>query len=177
MSGVPTPASDPTPDLAFELTLQARDFYAEWKRCSMVANYISEYASYQFPQRERAENLISTIANEILESVVRLAPDTSDLVFRCEQTASGLLLETEHFIRPEAAAGYQEFLACLRAETSEELFLRLLTTDDERPVPTFNELGLTMLVQDFGVHLSDTLDAATNRICTKAAIAIEEMLA
>lgn len=176
MSKVPAPASDPTPDLVFELTLQAGDFYAEWKRCSMVANYISEYASYQFPQRERVENLISTIANEILESVVRLAPATSDLVFRCEQTASGLLLETEHFIRPEAAAGYQEFLASLRAETSEELFLQLLT-DDERLIPTFNQLGLSMLVQDFGVHLSDTLDVDTNRICTKAAIAIEEILA
>ena len=175
MSEVPLPTNGSASELAFELTLQAHDFYAEWKRCNMVANYVSEYASYQFPQRERAENLISTIANEILESVVRLAPDSSDLVLRCEQTATGLQLETEHFIRPETAAEYQEFLAGLRAETSEELFLELLT-DDDPPANTFNQLGLAMLVQDFGVSLTDSLDAATNRICTQAAIAIEETL-
>jgi hypothetical protein len=175
MEKVSSAPGEATPDLAFEMTLQASDFYAEWKRCNMVANYISEYASYQFPQRERAENLISTIANEILESVVRLAPDTSDLVFRCEQTAPGLQLETEHFIRPEAAADYQVFLAGLRSETSKELFLELLTADE--PPDTFNQLGLTMLVQDFHVRLTDSLDAETNRISTQAVIAIEEMLA
>ena len=89
----------------------------------------------------------------------------------------GCELEAEHFIRPDAAASYQEFLAGLRTETQQRAVSCELLTDDDRSHATFNQLGLTMLVQDFGVRLTDSLDAATNRICTQAAIAIEEMLA
>jgi hypothetical protein len=77
---VPPPHPDQaSPQFAIELTFPVHEFQQDWKQCSLLANYIAEYTAYQFDQQERAENIISTIANELLEAIVCLAPDESDL--------------------------------------------------------------------------------------------------
>lgn len=161
------------PLFAFELTLQARDFQTEWKRCNMLANYIAEYVAYQFAQQERAENLVSTITNELLEAVTRLAPAHSDLFIRCTQFEDELGLDAEHIIRAEAASPYLAFLESLNNGASDELYLELLTVKT-RPIEYFNQLGLTMLIHDFGARLTASLDESAGRICTQVFIPIEE---
>ena len=166
----------PLPLFAFELTLQARDFQTEWKRCNMLANYIAEYVAYQFAQQERAENLVSTIANELLEAVTRLAPEHSYLFIRCVQFEDELGLDAKHVIRAEAVSPYLAFLENLSNGANDELYLELLTAK-MRPAEYFNQLGLTMLTHDFGAHLTASLDEGTDRICTNISIPTEEFSA
>jgi hypothetical protein len=161
------------PLFAFELTLQARDFQTEWKRCNMLANYIAEYVAYQFAQQERAENLVSTITNELLETVTRLAPAYSDLFIRCTQFEDELELDAKHIIRDEVASPYLAFLENLGNGASDGLYLELLTAE-MRPTEYFNQLGLTMLTHDFGAHLTASLDKSTDRIWTRISISTEE---
>lgn len=161
------------PLFAFELTLQARDFQTEWKRCNMLANYIAEYVAYQFAQQERAENLVSTITNELLETVTRLAPAHSDLFIRCTQFEDELGLDAKHIIRAEAASPYLVFLENLGNGASDKLYLELLTAE-MRPAEYFNQLGLTMLAHDFGARLTASLDESTDHICTRVSIPTEE---
>jgi len=52
-----------TPSAELEVTIQIDDLIANWKRIGFLANYFAEYVAYDFPQRERAENLLSTITN------------------------------------------------------------------------------------------------------------------
>ncbi|MBN1875088.1 MAG: hypothetical protein JXA33_12720 [Anaerolineae bacterium] len=137
---------------AFELTVQNNDFLTEWQRCNMVANYVADYTAYQFAQRERAENLISTITNELLETVVRVAPGEGDLLLRCVQMETGLLLETYHQVRAAMIAPFRDFIATLNHADLDDLYLTWLTTETQ-PAMAFNQLGLIMLVHDFGARV------------------------
>lgn len=164
------------PLFAFEMTLLARDFQAEWKRCNMLANYFAAYVAYQFGHKERAENLISTIMNELLEAAVRLAPVHSDLFIGCTQTGDGLQLDARHIIRAEAVLPYLAFLEELNGNDNDRHYLDLLTTES-KPTEYFNQLGLMMLAHDFGVRLSAQPDQNTDHYNTQIFIPNQEFSA
>jgi hypothetical protein len=165
-----------TDQFTLDLSFLAADFQQEWRRCSLAANYIAAYAAYQFERRERMENLISTIANEMLETAVRLAPPQSDLQMRCVQLEDGLRLDSSHRIRGEAARPYLALLEQLQDGRQDELYLELLTSEQD-PADYFNQLGLTMIAHDFGARLTAQLKEQTDRIYTEVFIPIEELSA
>ena len=167
------------PIFAFECSVQHQDLQVEWKRCNMLANYLAEYAAYQFPQRERAENLISTIANEILEAITRMAAgdnDSAAMLLRCSQYPGGLLLEVNHHLRAETATPYRVFLEEICQGKNDDLYLNLLTGDEIPAIP-FNQFGLTMLIHDFGVQLSAHIDESGQIACTRVFIPTQELSA
>lgn len=168
---------EPLPPLfTIELTFPIQDFQTNWKQCSLLANYIAEYTAYQFEQQERAENIISTITNELLEAVVSLAPAQSDLVIRVEQQETGLQLYTSHLIHSELISPYTEFLEELMLDDADESYLNLLTTA-EKPEQYFNQLGLMMVSHDFGANIARVPQCQTDRICTQLFIPNEEFQA
>lgn len=158
----------------FELTLQVGDFQSEWERCNMLANYLGEYVAYQFAQRERAENLVSTIVNEFLESVIALAPGVSPLHLACTQTEQALQLKTVHQMRLDAVTPYMDFVADLRPGDNQDSYLALLA-EATRPELYFNQLGLTMLSHDFGVRLSSHFDEGTKLLHIQLTAPMEEL--
>jgi hypothetical protein len=163
------------PKLEFECALDAADFHKEWVRCSMLANYVAGYTAYQFVRREWAENLISTVANDFLEAVIRLSPDGDSLTVHCTQYAESLLLEVSHRLRPEMAQAYRAFLTDASTKDIDALYFQLLTAA-ERPQPAFNQLGLMMLVHDFGAHLASRLEDA-GAVVTRVFIPTQELSA
>ncbi len=164
------------PLFTVELTFPVQSFQSDWKQCSLLANYIAEYAAYQFDQQERAENIVSTIANELLESIVCLAPSHSDLIVRVEQNEAGLHINTSHLIQPELISPYTKFLEVLTSETSDQSYLNLLTTL-EMPDYYFNQLGLMMVSHDFGATIVRRPLSHPERICTQLFIPNEEFQA
>lgn len=158
-----------TPPFTFELTAPALDFQVEWERCNMLANYLAEYVAYQFLQRERAENLISTIVNELLEAVARLSPQDATLTIACVQLAEGLQINIRHTVRADALLPYLTFLNDTANNANDECYLQLLT-GEINPKEQFNRLGLMMLAHDFNAHLSGVLEENTNRVYTKVFI-------
>lgn len=162
--------------LLFALTLEVDDFHREWSRCNLLANYVGEYIAYQFTQRERAENLISTITNEFLESVIALAPGTSLLSLSYQQNLGELRIEAEHEILEGVRNAYLDFLAGLHREQSRQQYLELLIAD-EQATGDFNQLGLTMLTHDFGVQFSAQSTAENDRCKTALLIPIEALTA
>lgn len=148
----------PPPLFAIEVRLPARDLQEQWRRCNMLANYVAEYTAYQFAEREWAENLISTVANEFLEAVVRLSPPDAELALRCAQAPDALLVELAHGLRPEASAAYGELLRALGGAEVDALYFDLLTAA-ARPALDFNQLGLAMVAHDFRAAIAARLDA------------------
>ena len=159
-----------------KLTLPAKNLLRDWKQCSMLANYLAEYAGYQFPQQERAENLISTITNELLESIVALVPEKSDLVLSLQQFEDGLQFNADHGIHAAAESIYVNFLNSLKQSGSERRYFDMLTTE-ETPELYFNQLGLLMLTHDFGASFSNCQQKESNRICTQLFVANKEFQA
>ena len=165
-----------SPALEFECMLDAGDFHKEWVRCSMAANYIAEYTAYQFARREWAENLISTVANDFLEAVIRLSPERDGVTIRCVQFKETLLLEVKHSLRPEMVKPFRQFLTQVCADDVNDLYFQLLTATD-RPVPPFNQLGLVMLVHDFGARLAARVDEKGGVVTTRVFIPTKELTA
>jgi hypothetical protein len=160
----------------FALTIEVDDFHREWSRCSLLANYVGEYIAYQFTQRERAENVISTITNEFLESVIALAPSTSRLSLSYNQTSGNLQLEAKHHVYVGVSRAYLDFLAGLNPEWIRQQYLELLVAG-EQPADAFNQLGLMMLTHDFGVHFSVQDIEESGRLKTQLSIPIEALIA
>jgi hypothetical protein len=168
---------DKTVPFSFGLSFLIADFQQEWERCNMAANYIAAYAAYQFPQRERVENLISTITNELLEAAVCLASSQSDLQIRYTQLDDGLHLDMIHNIREEIIMPYTTLLGILTGQANHDaLYLKLLT-DEKESVVHFNQLGLTMITHDFGAQLAANLTngSSTKRMQTQLFIPIKEL--
>jgi hypothetical protein len=51
------------------------DFVTEWARCGQTADYIARFVAYDFERRELAANILSTVANELIENVVKFSSD------------------------------------------------------------------------------------------------------
>lgn len=162
--------------ILFALTLEVDDFHREWSRCSLLANYVGEYIAYQFTQRERAENVISTITNEFLEAVIALAPRPSRLALRYHQTPGTLALEAEHDVQGGAGRAYRDFLAGLQPAWIRQQYLERLGAG-EQTIDPFNQLGLMMLTHDFGVQFSVQDHEKSGRIKTQLLIPIEALIA
>jgi hypothetical protein len=167
---------DTAPSFAFALALPSDDLQQHWRRCNLLANYIAEYVAYQFPQREWAENLISTVANEFLEAIALLAPAASELHIRCFQLPTRLDLELDHGLHPEMVEAYTAFLAELAGAINETRYFALLTSP-ERPAVAFNQFGLAMLVHDFKARIAARLDPRTQRICVRVSLPTGEIAA
>jgi len=162
---------------SFDLSFLIADFQQEWGRCNMAANYIAAYAAYQFPQRERVENLISTVTNELLETAVCLASSQSDLQIHYTQLDDGLHLDMTHNIREEILAPYTTLLGLLTGKGNHDaLYLKLLTDKEEASIH-FNQLGLTMITHDFGAQLAAKLtdETSAKRMQTQLFIPIKEL--
>lgn len=163
MAVEPLPAGAPAaPPFAVELSLRAGDLQADWRRCNMAANYLAAYVAYQFTEREWAENLVSTVANEVLEAVAHLSPPGDALELRCRHRPDDLLIEIEHAVRPELDAPYAGFLAELCARDTGELYFELLTAA-ARPALAFNQFGLAMVVHDFKARVETARVAGGGR--------------
>lgn len=177
MQIVSPPHPEPSTALfVIELTFPVDEFQRDWKQCSLLANYIAEYTAYQFDQQERAENIVSTIANELLEAIVSLAPAQSDLIIHLEQLEDGLQLKASHLVQENLISPYVQFLEELKPGIADEPYLNLLTT----PEPTdhyFNQLGLMMISHDFGARIVRMPTMQPDRICTQLFIANEEFQA
>ncbi|RRR65966.1 MAG: hypothetical protein EI684_21650 [Candidatus Viridilinea halotolerans] len=161
---------------SFGIALPSLDLQRQWGRCNLLANYVAEYVAYQFPQREWAENLISTVTNEFLEAIALLAPPQSELFIRCFQLPTTLELELEHSLRPDLVTVYTSFLAELAGSLDEADYFALLTSTD-RPAVAFNQFGLAMLVHDFSARIAARLDPQTRRICVRVSLPTGEIAA
>ncbi len=157
----------------FEISIPVSDIQTEWARCSLLANYIGEYVAFEYPQREWVENLLSTISNELLETAVYLAPDTSELRLIVKSEDNSFVVTMTHLIKSTHVSHYQSFISALSGNEKHTLYLSWLTNTDKEDL-YFNQLGLCMLSNDFDVELQVQLDL-DQHIETRLQLPIKEL--
>ena len=160
------------PNFEIEINIPVSDIQTEWTRCSLLANYIAEYVAYEYSQREWAENLLSTISNELLETAVYLAPDISDLKLKIHKEENAFIVTMTHLIKNSLMPHYQSFIHSLGDEQKHALYLNWLTNTDKEQL-YFNQLGLCMLSNDFDAKLQ-VQTSPDSRIKTKLQLPIKE---
>ena len=137
------------PAFEMEIDLNANDFTSEWKRCNLVANYLADYTAYEYKHRELAENLFSTIINELLEAIARMAAFKSVIRFALRPNPGSLSIQVDHECQEPIVAHYTEFVKQVSQGSGKGVYFDLLVIDS-LPRPAFNQLGLAMIVHDFG---------------------------
>jgi hypothetical protein len=160
--------------LLARLTLPAHDFQLDWRRFSLVANYLAEYSAYHYEQKDRAENLISSIFYELLERLASGSRRDARLDIRFSSFAGFLLFELRSSFPNEELARLRELLAELQASDREGYFRRLLAADLETEVNR-RKLGLAMVAHDYHARLSGLLDAGDGSVVLRALVGEEEI--
>ena len=137
--------------------LPSHRFIEDWNLCSALSNYLSTYISYEFEKTELAENLISMVLNELLEAVCFSSADNTQFFLTLQHTDNdGLKIDIRHNVRPEIRDNYCAFIKELGAledpAARNDLYMNLLTEESADDLSGFNQLGLAMIVSDFGVN-------------------------
>ena len=171
MSGTPQPA--PSGD-RITLRLQARDFSRDWRRYNLVANYVAEYASYFFEHKDRAENVISSVLYELLEYMVGMSLEGSELALGLVAKDGRLLFEIETSAATHEGFGqHRELLAEIARGDLDDLYRRMLISESEGP-GSRGSLGIAMLAHDYRVEFSTRMDPAGS-VAMSASIGQDEM--
>jgi len=161
--------------LKIEVGLNAGDFLLEWKRSALVANYLADFMAYEYPHREMAENLISTVLNELIEAAYRLAVDRSPLQLLLRTEDGHLIIALDHQCQPGLSSTYREFVGQLVQGSDGPLYFQLLEAET-RPEPLFNQFGLAMIAHDFSGQIT-VEDLGTTQLRTTIDLPTKELSA
>ncbi|MEM7336594.1 MAG: hypothetical protein AAF490_31230 [Chloroflexota bacterium] len=164
---------DSAPSFGIEVNIPIQDIQTEWSRCSMLANYIAEYVAFEYEHREWAENLLSTISNELLETAVYLAPDISDLELKINKNDSAFMVTMTHLVKDPLLTHYETFIHALDSDQKQDIYINWLTQSKEE-APYFNQLGLCILTNDFDAQLQ-IQNESNNRVETILHLPIKEL--
>ena len=160
--------------LLARLTLPANDLLLDWRRFSLVANYLGEYSAYHFEQKDRAENLISSVFYELIERLAGSSRREARLDIRFTAFAEWLLFELHSSFPAEELARIRELLAELQGGDQEGYYRRLLAADLEAE-GNRHKLGLAMVAHDYHARLSGLLDAGDGSVVLRALVGEQEI--
>jgi len=155
--------------LLARLTLPAHDFQLDWRRFSLVANYLAEYSAYAFEQKDRAENLISSVFYELIERLASSSRRDARMDIRFTASAGWLLFELRSSIGAEELGRLRELLAELQGGDRESQYRELLAADLETEANR-RRLGLAMIAHDYHARLSGLLDAGDGSVVLRALV-------
>ena len=156
------------------LSLPANDFRLDWRRYSLVANYLAEYSAYFFEQKDRAENLISTIFYELIERLASCSRSEARLDIRFSAASGWLLFELASSFPAEEVAGLRRLLEEILGSDAAGYYGRLLASDLETEANR-RKLGLAMVAHDYQARLSGLLDDADGSVTLRALVSDEEI--
>jgi hypothetical protein len=156
------------------LSLPAGDFHLDWRRYSLVANYLAEYSAYFFEQKDRAENLISTVFYELIERLASCSRGEARLDIRFSAASGWLLFELATSFPAGEVASLRTLLEELLGSDVAGYYGRLLASDLETETNR-RKLGLAMVAHDYQARLSGTLDEADGSVTLRALVSEQEI--
>ena len=160
--------------LLARLTVPANDLRLDWRRFSLVANYLAEYSAYHFEQKDRAENLISSVFYELIERLGSGSRREARLDIRFTAFADWLLFELRSSFAAEELARIRELLQELQGSDREEYYRGLLAADLEAEANR-HKLGLAMVAHDYHARLSVQLDSGSGSVVLRALVGEQEI--
>jgi hypothetical protein len=161
--------------LLARLTLPALDLQLDWRRFNLVANYLAEYSAYHFEQKDRAENLISSVFYELIERLGSSSRREARLDIRFTAFAGWLLFELHSSFAVEELGRIRELLVELQGQDRERYYRSLLAADLEAEAYR-HKLGLAMVAHDYQARLSGLLDAGDGSVVLRALVGEQEIL-
>ena len=156
------------------VVIPVNDFTADWRRYNLVSNYLAEYSAYQFAQKDRAENLISSVFYELIEHVTRSSRREAMLDIRFGTADQWLRFDVASSFAKEEAAGFKAFMLELGRQELETVYRQMLETELEAAAGR-RVIGLVMIAHDYHAELSAQLDPDTGAVSLRALIGEQEI--
>ncbi len=151
-----------------------RDFQLDWRRYNLVSNYFAEYSSFLFEQKDRAENLISTVLYELIEGLTRCAERNADILIKLVTLGQFLVFELSTISPPENRAALEETVKVINRKDLDDTYFSVIAS--EKPEnPASDYFGLVLIAHDYNGEFALNVNASNNVITLRAAITKEEI--
>ena len=146
--------SDATELSHFNLTITPIDLVAHWQRCGKLADFISNFQSYNFQDKSKSRRILSTIINEMVENVVKFNTNNlKDIHIHIKNLAHFLTIETRNTSSSTQTQNYIHCLSQFKDHDIETLYINQLMASAESH-DNQSGLGLLSLKKDFNADLS-----------------------
>jgi hypothetical protein len=151
-----------------------RDFQLDWRRYNLVSNYFAEYSSYLFEQKDRAENLISTVLYELVEAMANYAQRNAHMVIKLVTLPQALLFELNTFSAPEKRESLEETIRLINKEDLNNSYFTLLAADKSEE---WNQIhfGLVLIAHDYNAQFALSTNSKNNVVTLRVGIKKEEI--
>jgi hypothetical protein len=151
-----------------------RDFQLDWRRYNLISNYFAEYSSYLFEQKDRAENLISTVLYELTEAVIQYADRNANIVVKLITLEQSVVFELATFSPPDKRETLEQTIRLINQEDLNTTYFSLLA--EERPKQlTDIHFGLVLIAHDYNAKFALSVNPKNNVITFRVSIAKEEI--
>jgi len=155
------------------------DIVAHWRRCGMTADYLAEYLAYNFEDMAAAQNIISTVLNELAENAVKFSSNKRRPInIRVIHYGEYLQITTTNEASAERASSLASLMEKLESEDVEHLFMRHIE-DSAALKRSTSGLGLISLKKDYhadvGVRITPKESTAFYEVLVQVTLNVDEL--
>ncbi len=127
------------------------DLVSEWSRCGQTADYLARYLAYDFDDRERAANVLSTVINELVENAAKFSTDKAQPAqITVRQFGDRVSISTRNRATVAQAALLRDLTTQVITGDAEALFAERVR---HPPQVGGAGIGLIVLRKDYGAAL------------------------
>ena len=145
------------------LTLLPIDLIVQWRRCSVAADFLADYFSYLFEERDNALHVLSTGLNEVIENLAKFSLDKrATVTVTVTHYGEHLRITTQNVALVANAEALAARLDRMATEDPEDLFVEQLehTATHDRAA---SGLGLITIKKDYGAVLGAVIEEVAGR--------------
>ncbi|MBM9579122.1 ATP-binding protein [Leptospira sp. 201903070] len=136
----------------FSLKLRPMDLRVQWKRCSLTADYISNFCSFPEKLDPDSSNTISIVLNELIENAAKFSKDRKgEILLELKYYSEILKIEIKNSMDEISKNKLENSISVLLNRNSDEIYLNKLKESSSKEVNS--GIGLLLLSKDFPVRL------------------------
>ncbi|MDV6234090.1 ATP-binding protein [Leptospira ellisii] len=145
----------------FNLKLRPMDLRVHWKRCSLTADYISNYCSIQEKLDPDSAHTISVVLNELIENAAKFSKDRKgEILLDVKYYSEMLKIEIKNIADESSKKKLENSIRNLIDRNSDQIYINKLKHPDE--TEQNSGIGLLLLSKDYPVRLGFLIDQTEN---------------
>ncbi|TGK28073.1 ATP-binding protein [Leptospira gomenensis] len=145
----------------FNLKLRPMDLRVHWKRCSLTADYISDYCSIQEKLDPDSAYTISIVLNELIENAAKFSKDRKgEILLEIKYYSEMLKIEIKNEADETSKKKLEESIKRLTDRNSDQIYIDKLKHHEE--TGQNSGIGLLLLSKDYPVRLGFLIDKTEN---------------
>ncbi|PJZ60696.1 slr1658 superfamily regulator [Leptospira adleri] len=165
------------PESEFSLKLRPMDLRVQWKRCSLTADYISNFCSFPEQLDPDSANTISIVLNELIENAAKFSKDRKgEILLDLKYYSEILKIEIKNSTDEISKNKLENSISSLINRNSDEIYLSKLKESSSQEVNS--GIGLLLLSKDFPVRLGfliNDVSFGTYEITVRAYLDLNEV--